>query len=125
MAPENLWEHSNKMTWVLISIYFILFSCPIYIAFIAYGRALILVSTQHQVIRKIGAFIAYLIFSVFLVSPLFIGLGMVESWRELFSNNLLFAGYFMILYGVSVTPGLLMFRRNYLKRLRAAGFFRS
>lgn len=94
-----------------------------WIGFWSYGKALAYLGKCGPVARNLGGFFVYLMFSCLLVSPVFLALTYLESWREEFNNNLIYIVYFMFLFLISTAPGAFHFKRYYFRGLQEMGYF--
>lgn len=108
----------------LTLIYFTFSSIVIWVGFVVYAKPLLFFGKFGYIGKYVGGMICYVLFACFIVSPLFYGL-YIEAWRLAFNSNVLCMLFFMICYLLSLVPGGLFFKKFYLRRLRALGYFKA
>lgn len=111
------------MTWAYTATYFFSYAIVFCIGFYLYGQALLLLGKSGAIIRNLGAFIVYGVFSVFLVSPFFMPFSFLEEWRVIIKDDAVFMFYFGLCYILSIIPGGVYFKVRFLADLRHLGYF--
>lgn len=112
------------MIWLMTLLFFGVSSLFFMVGFFLYANSLLFLGRLGYLVRYLGGFVVYFLFSICLVYPLLYALG-IDPWREMFKSNILYMIYFMTCYIASALPGMLFFKSNYLNRLRALGYFKE
>ena len=112
------------MIWLKTILFFSACSLLFIVGFFVYANSLLFLGRHGYLVRYLGGFIVYFLFSICLVFPLLYALG-IDTWREMFKSNILYMIFFMTCYLASALPGMLFFKRNYLDRLRRLGYFKE
>ena len=111
------------MIWTLTVIYFLLCSLVLLLGFWLYGKALTYFGKSGVVIKNMGGFVVYVLFSCVLVSPLLIVFIFIEQWLEKLNANTIYMIYFIFLYLLSAVPGGIYFKKYHFSELRKLGYF--
>lgn len=118
------WQGSSfNMSWIEPFIFFSVFSVIIVAGFVAYAKALEFFSKFRGLIRIPIVISVYLIFGVFLMVPIFTPFLLFDEWRLEFNESMFYMVYLMVLYFLSMFPGLFVFKVKYLNRLKRLGYF--
>lgn len=112
------------MIWPLTLVYFTFSSIVICVGFLVYAKLLLFFGKFGYIGKYVGGTMCYVLFACFLVSPLFYGL-YIEAWRLAFNLNVVYMLFFMVCYLLSLVPGGLFFKKHYLQKLRALGYFKA
>jgi hypothetical protein len=110
--------------WFLTFAFFLASAFFNMLGFWSYSNALLFTGIFNGVIKFIGGGIIYILFSIYFLSPLFLSLSF-ELWKEMYNTNIFYMVYIVILFGCSFIPGFKLFKRKYLARLKAIGYFRN
>lgn len=110
--------------WIYTVLYFISFSCVFLIGFMFYGRSLLLVGEIGGMAKNIGGMLIYATFAIVLTSPFLLNFEFVEVFKWCIRENGAYALFFGMCYVVSIIPGVMLFKHNYIKRLKTLGFFK-
>jgi len=104
--------------WLVCSPLFVL-------GFYAYYYALRLSKRISGIIRGGYITLVYLVFSAVFVSPILISLGEFEGWRSWFNYSGVNMLLYLLLYLLSITPGMIFFKIRYLEELKKVGLFKE
>lgn len=113
------------MIYVYTALYFLVFGTLFYFLCDVYGSFLLMIGRKRRVVKHVAGALSYLLMSALVVSPLLLAyLHMDEAIKTVRKETVLFL-FSGLLYGVSMTPGMVMFRKKYIAKLRRVGFFKK
>lgn len=104
------------LDWI---IFFFLYSLSGIPVFLVYGYILLLPSKLNKVCRITTAIISYLMMMGFILSPFKI----LQYFQVQIPNSGMPSLVFAVLYVSAFIPGIVFFKKRYLRRLHARGMF--
>lgn len=111
------------MIWLLTALYFLLWSPVIRFVFWPYGEVLIRIGQTGVIVKKLGSLVIGILFSCFIVSPLFSALYLINNHQIEAKSNLIYSIYLGACFLLSIVPGWLFFKKRYLSTLKALGIY--
>lgn len=113
------------MMWAQITGYLLISSVAITIMLWIYAILLIKFGQSGKVVKWMGASFLYFVVVGVLIGLFSMPFGFGEQWAHRLRSDSFFLVYFCVLFVVSLVPGMLFVRRNYLSRLRVLGYFKT
>lgn len=113
------------MIWITTFLFFFINIPVVWIGFSIYARTLKAVGAANSIIKYPSSILIYLLFSVFIISPILIGLSYFPDWNIAFNENIGYMIFFLACYVISVLPGFLHFKKTYLESLQQLGYFKE
>jgi len=111
--------------WVNTAFFFIAFSPLVYWGFEFYAKILKVIGNLNYFYKYVIAFMTFILFSGFIISPIIVAPMLFPSWRAGLMNEASYLTYFLIFYVASVIPGWYQFNKNHIAQLRILGFLKS
>jgi len=110
------------MIWIEIVIYFCVLFLVTYFGFFIYGKSLLRLSKGGPFLKHIVGFIVYIIFALFILTPLY-GVSLNTNWYDELTSNSVYSAFVLICYLLSAIPGFIFFHRRFIPELRKHGYF--
>jgi len=93
------------------------------IGFVLYANILIYIGQKSKLVKIPLGILAYFLFSCLLISPALMVSNCIDNWREEFDSNNLYFFFFFILFVLTPVPGWVLFKKQYLSKLKTLGYF--
>ncbi|MFY0992953.1 hypothetical protein [Halomonas sp. C05BenzN] len=106
-------------------LFFSAFSVMLIPAFGLYGKMLIAVGRVGGATKVVGGLVIYTLFAIVLMAPFLIDSNISRELRGHVHESNLFMVYLGACYVLSMVPGVVVFKKRYLKELKRLGFFKG
>ena len=111
------------MIWIETLVFYLINVPIVWMGFELYARALKAFGRSNIFLKTFFTFLIYVVFSVFIISPILIGLGLFSEWGIAFREDKIYMFFFLLLYIFSLIPGFINFKKTHLGFLRRFGYF--